>query len=98
MAKSGIKAKKDLFSRLRDALIDFFSEKPVKKQVEEVKKPKKPVKRKIRPRKPVTPKRRVTRKKPLRKKPKIRPEEVQMPAPWSKVTKYKKVKRDNFYF
>ncbi len=90
--------KRDLFTRLKEALIRFFSEKKKTRERPAKKKGKQPAKRHVK-----HAKKRKAGKKPPKKDSffgeqyKKRPEDVPMPAPWSKVTKYKKVKKDNYF-
>lgn len=97
MAKKSKKASKDIFQRFKDTIVDFFREEPVTKPIKPKIRRKKPAVKK----KPRTPAKKVFKKGQRRippKKPKLKPEEVPMPAPWSKVIKYKKIKPNNYYF
>ena len=105
---TGRKAKKDLFTRFKEAIIEFFSEKPVKKSFKgkTVRKPAKKLKKAVKhPKKRALKKAKKPRKKQAPRKPKKEApqppkhkETPPMPAPWSKVAKYKKVKKDNYFF
>jgi len=93
----------DIFKRFKGAIIDFFREEPVKNPSKAAPKKKSHGKSKSASKKKKVKK---TSKKDIDKPdnknppepPKRKPEEVPMPAPWSKVTKYKKVKTNNYYF
>lgn len=102
------KTKKDLFSRLKSVISDFFSDETKKGSKSPIKKKKgfrKTKKQSSQFSSGIIEKVAKTQENHVsqvvavnseEKIPKMR-QDVQMPAPWSKVTKYKKIKKDNYY-